>query len=217
MHTNIRRSVIAFALLLLSLAAVRPIARAADEPARGDYVGQLQGLERGAIAISTDGRSVLAYVCDGTAEHVTVAQWFKGTPSANTLSLGAGRATLDARLDTDRASGTVTLADGRTFAFRAVAVADPAASAGLFRSELDSGGHHYIAGWIEEPARTELQPAQVTFADGWIDWSNAGALGGIIDELRFPRVAPTIGPATTRIASPIGELDVRRVRQGRTE
>ena len=117
---DIRRSVIAFALLLLSLAAVRPIARAADEPARGDYVGQLQGLERGAIAISTDGRSVLAYVCDGTAEHVTVAQWFKGTPSANTLSLGAGRATLDARLDTDRASGTVIFADGRTFAFRAV-------------------------------------------------------------------------------------------------
>ena len=67
MHTNIRRSVIAFALLLLSLAAVRPIARAADEPARGDYVGQvLRFRPRRDCDFQRWHRDILAYVCDGT-------------------------------------------------------------------------------------------------------------------------------------------------------
>jgi hypothetical protein len=212
MRVNFVR-VIAFALVLAIGAATR-IACAAERPVRGDFVGQLRGLDRGAIAISTDGHSVLAYVCDGTSTRVTVAQWFKGTPSDNAVSLVAGKAKLDVQVDADRASGTVTLADGRTFLFRAVSVADPPGNAGLFRSELDSGGHHYIAGWIEEPAREELQPTQLSFVGDWFDGSNVGVLGGIIDELHKTRIAPTIGPTTTHVPSAIGELEVHRVRQG---
>jgi hypothetical protein len=67
------RKVIAFALVL-SIGAATEIARAAEDPARGDFIGQLRGLDRGAIAISTDSHNVLAYVCDGTSARVTVAQ-----------------------------------------------------------------------------------------------------------------------------------------------
>jgi hypothetical protein len=199
--------------LAVSNSAATEIAHAAEYPVRGDFVGQVPGLYRGAIAISTDGHSVLAYVCDGTSERVTVALWFKGTPSDNDISLFAGKAKLDVQLDADRASGTVTLDDGRSFKFRAVSLADPAGNAGLFRSELDSGGHYYTAGWIEEPSREELQPAQSAFLDGWFDWSNVLTVGGMIDELHSLQTAPTIVPTTTRVLSSIGELKVHRVRQ----
>src|SRR5664279_3471835 len=108
MRVDIVRSAIAIALVLITSAAP-PMARAATTPLRGDYVGRLHGLDHGAIAISTDSQSVLAYVCDGTGTSVTVAQWFKGTPSDNAASLVAGKAKLDVALDADRASGTVTL------------------------------------------------------------------------------------------------------------
>ena len=85
-----------------------------------------------------------------------------------------------------------------------------------FRSELDSGGHHYIAGWIAEPQRSEaLQPAQASYVESWFDWSKVSVIGGIIDELRKTHVAPTIEPTTTHISSSIGELGVHRVREGR--
>jgi hypothetical protein len=211
--TAIRR-VIALALAL-STSAATEIVRAAEDPVAGDFVGQVPDLYRGAVAISTDGHRVLAYVCDGTSTRVTVARWFAGAASDNTISLSAGKAKLDVQLDADRASGTVTLDDGRSFKFRAVSLADPAGDAGLFRSELDSGGHHYVAGWIEEPSREELQPTQLAFLEGWFDWSEIRAPGGLLDEFQSLQTAPAIGPTTTRVPSSIGELEVHRVRQSR--
>ena len=44
---------------------------------RGEFVGDAGDLA--GIALSTNGRQVIGYLCDGTGRHVSLAQWFTGS------------------------------------------------------------------------------------------------------------------------------------------
>jgi hypothetical protein len=206
-----------FAFILATWIGTAAAAGAQTAAPGAEYVGPVRGLDNGAVAISTDGANVLAYVCDGTPTKIAVAQWFKGTLSHDSLSLAAGEAKLTAHLKGDRAGGTVTLANGRKFDFRAIAVADSSGDAGFFRSLLDAGGHQYIGGWIELPQSGELSDSQSQYLTGWVEQTGTGQAGGIIDELHAVQVAPALQPATTRVLSNVGLLDVHRVRAARMQ
>jgi hypothetical protein len=93
------------------------------------------------IALVTDGRQVVAYLCDGKE----VSAWFKGPVEDRSAKLGSRTgAELEAEFAEDVATGSVVLADGRELGFEAV----PASGdAGLFRGQRG----RYLVGWVVLP------------------------------------------------------------------
>ena len=80
-----------------------------------------------------------------------VAQWFKGEVTNNVVNLTAkGGAHLVASLSAQSASGTVTLANGKSFSFTTHTLASQK-DTGLFRSEQTVRGMRFLAGWILPP------------------------------------------------------------------
>ncbi|GAC1345182.1 MAG: hypothetical protein NVSMB27_07050 [Ktedonobacteraceae bacterium] len=148
--------------LPLLLAACGGASSPAPTPtsATGTFVGQVAG--------ST---ALIAYVCDGTSDHITIAQWFNGPVTSNAVSVTTNNgAHLTATLTSKTATGTVTLS-GRTFTFTATALAGQS-EAGLYRSEQIFNGVHYLGGWIVLSGAA-LLPAQVgvtdlSFAGQWM-------------------------------------------------
>jgi hypothetical protein len=71
----------------------------------------------------TGPRAIRAYVCDSDSSPEGDAEWFKGRITGNTFSLvsASGNASITGQLTEAAASGTVTLSDGRSLNFRAVA------------------------------------------------------------------------------------------------
>ncbi|MBI2765209.1 MAG: hypothetical protein HYX53_04765 [Chloroflexi bacterium] len=108
----------------------------------GVYVGQVEGLDAFiGIAVTQDGRTTRAYVCDGNQ----VSQWFSGTAEARSLKLTAESASLEAELTKSSAKGTVQLADGRKLNFTAAAAKG---DAGLYRAVESSDDGKLVAGWV---------------------------------------------------------------------
>ena len=101
------------------------------------YVGAVRGTHALVGIAIADGR-VRAYVCD--SNHVAV--WFSGDVTGGSVALmSGGRRRLTATLDRTTATGTVTLADGRSHTFRASLATG---HAGLYRG----AAHGYLVGWI---------------------------------------------------------------------
>src|SRR5271166_2468488 len=95
---------------LISIAARSAFAAPA---AAGDYVGVIGEAPGGRIALSTDGRHVLAYVCNGTdTDMANLARWMHGETTGGAFDVGANGVTVIAQLQGDKASGTVILPDG---------------------------------------------------------------------------------------------------------
>ena len=109
------------------------------------YAGRVNDSEA-FISVATNGTDILAYVCDGTETDVTIGEWFKGTLSGKSFELTSkSTAQLGGQIGDDAATGTLTLADGSTFAFSApLATGD----AGLYRKEETENGSDVITGWI---------------------------------------------------------------------
>jgi hypothetical protein len=117
---------------------------------KGEFVGDAGRLA--GIALSTNGRQVIAYLCDGNAQYLTLAEWFKGPVTSTGIDItNAHGAHLVATVSTQTITGTVTLKDGRAAAFTARLLSDPGSEYGLFRSEETFHGVRYLGGWIFNP------------------------------------------------------------------
>jgi hypothetical protein len=117
---------------------------------KGEFVGDAGPLA--GIALSTNGQQVIAYLCDGNAHYLTLAEWFKGQVTSTGINItNAHGARLVATVSTQAITGTVTLKDGRSVAFTARLLSDPGSGYGLFRSEETFHGVRYLGGWIFNP------------------------------------------------------------------
>ena len=95
---------------------------------------------------------VIAYMCDGTGQHVSLAEWFKGPVTSNGIDItNAHGAHLAATVSAQAITGTVTFKDGRSAPFTARLLPDPGTGYGLFRSEETFHGVRYLGGWIFNP------------------------------------------------------------------
>jgi hypothetical protein len=153
--THLRRSPVLILALIALLAACSSADTSSATPAafsaapaataaalvRGEFVGDAGDLA--GIALSTNGRQVIGYLCDGTGRHVSLAQWFMGPVTGTGIDItNAHGAHLVA---------TVTLKDGRSAPFTARLLPDPGSTYGLFRSEQTFHGVRYLGGWILNP------------------------------------------------------------------
>jgi hypothetical protein len=92
------------------------------------FVGKVQGTNA-FIAVTSLRGQVLAYVCDGTADGVTISKWFKGTLKDGQLNAKAkDDSLLTGTLNANTLNGTVSLAG----ASRSFTSAEAASPAGLF-------------------------------------------------------------------------------------
>jgi len=136
----------------------------ANKPA--EYVAQVPA-ENAWVGLSSTGKRIVAFVTDGSQGHQpTFAQWFKG-PVTNgvvdtTTPAKNGTDHLQATLNGNTATGTITLAGGKSIAFTADAVAPSEQTAGLYRSEREIKNQRYVAGWIVLPAGAGTATPQAT-------------------------------------------------------
>jgi len=131
---------------------------------KGEFVGdagQLAG-----IALSTNGQQVIAYLCNGSYQHVSLAEWFKGPVTGSGIDItNAHGAHLVATVSAQAITGTVTLKDDTSAPFTARLLPAPGRIYGLFRSEETFNGVHYLGGWIFNPPH---------FASAWTGTGTSG-------------------------------------------
>jgi hypothetical protein len=112
-----------------------------------EYIADIEGLTGGTMGMSSDGQSVLVYLCDGTVDHPpTFGRWLRGSLSGTSVRLTAGDVDLVARLMPEIANGSVTVGKNH-YRFQAVAVAPGQPASGLFRGEATFNGVKHVAGW----------------------------------------------------------------------
>jgi hypothetical protein len=126
------------------------------------YVGQVPG-QNAWVGLAANSGQASAFVTDGSKNHpATFAQWFKGPVTNNRVNLTAssksGTDRLQATLSNNNASGTVTLAGGKSFPFTAQAVSPSEKDAGLYRGSATINGVPYTAGWVVVP-RSAASPS----------------------------------------------------------
>lgn len=157
--TRIALLMVALSVLLPGAASSAAARAATSAMVKGEFAGSAGHLA--GIGLSTDGRRVIAYLCNGTSRHVSLAQWFRGPVTANHIDIKNNRGTrLVATVAAKAIKGTVTLKGGRSAAFTARLLPTPARGSGLFRSEETFHGVRYLGGWILLP----LPPAKVPAA-----------------------------------------------------
>lgn len=119
---------------------------------KGEFAGDAGRLA--GIGLSTNGRQVIAHLCNGTGQHVSLAQWFQGPVTSTGIDItNAHGAHLVATVSAHAILGAVTLTDGRSAPFTARLIPDPGSGYGLFRSEETFNGVRCLGGWIFTPLR----------------------------------------------------------------
>ena len=167
--------------LILSLFFVFTLLLAADDratasgmttsptalPVNGEFVGHIGSLAD--FGLSTDGQTVIAYLCDGTDVQLSLAEWFKGPVTNNSVDItNAHGFHLIATLTPQAATVTITLTDGSSLTFDAPSVPDPASTVGLYRSEQTINGVLFLGGWINPPmipTSASMEPHSVLVSD----------------------------------------------------
>jgi hypothetical protein len=136
---------------------------------RGEFLVDVGPL--GALALSTNGQQVIAYLCDGTDQQLTRAEWFSGPVTSTGIDLTSpAGAHLVASMGGQAIMGSVTLKDGRSAPFDAGQVANPGSDTGLFRSEASFNGVPYVGGWILVPQKAAgAALASLAVLGGWSD------------------------------------------------
>jgi len=154
-HLRLGTVLIGFSLFLAACGGAASSSSVTHTPAaaalvEGEFVGdagQLAG-----IALSTNGRQVIAYLCNGDAHSLSLLEWFKGPVTSTGIDItNAHGAHLVATMSVQAITGTVTLKDGTSAPFTARLLPDPGSGYGLFRSEETFHGVHYLGGWIFNP------------------------------------------------------------------
>ncbi|WP_067541276.1 hypothetical protein [Nocardia crassostreae] len=107
-------------------------------PAQADYVTDIQTASGRPITLSVTvtGAKAVAYACDG----VSVETWLSGAASSGRMTLTGNNSNLEAALEGEDLSGTLTLA-GKKYEFTAPPVQAPA---GLYIARSDSGRDSWI-------------------------------------------------------------------------
>ena len=117
---------------------------------KGEFTGPAGSLA--GVGLSTNGRQVIAYLCDGKPQHISLAQWFQGPVTSTGIDItNAHGAHLVATVSAQAITGAVTLKDGRSAPFTARLISAPGSDYGLFRSEETFNGMRYLGGWIIPP------------------------------------------------------------------
>jgi hypothetical protein len=149
--------IVAAILLLVACGTAAPSSSGTHTPTvatpalvKGEFVGTAGHLA--GIALSTNGVQVIAYLCNGGYQYVSLAEWFKGPVTGSGIDITSAHgvhlvATVSARAIT----GTVSLKDGTSAPFTARLLPDPRRIYGLFRSEETFDGVRYVGGWIFNP------------------------------------------------------------------
>ena len=89
--THPRHSFLLVLALIMLLAACGGTASSAAPAAtaaalvKGEFVGDAGHLA--GIGLSTNGRQVVAYLCNGSYQHITLAQWFKGPVTSKRIDI----------------------------------------------------------------------------------------------------------------------------------
>lgn len=162
---------------------------------QGAYVGQMPS-DNTWVGLSSSGSQIIAFITDGSQSHPpTFAQWFKGPITNGTVDTTAtgknGTDRLQATLSGDTASGTVTMAGGKSIPFTANAVPSSDQTSGLYRSTQTINGQSYVAGWIVVPQGSETATPTAT---GTVA---PGATG-----TAAPSATGTVAPGATGTAAP---------------
>lgn len=108
----------------------------------GSYIGKVENSEAFIAVILSSDQKVMAYVCDSK----NLAQWFTGKLENGSfkITLPSGR-TLEGKLGSGDVSGSLTLEDSKSYAFKAIPTSG---EAGLYRYAGDIQGSRYVGGWI---------------------------------------------------------------------
>jgi len=191
--THLKRGPIPILALTMLLAACGGTASSVTHTAtaavlvKGEFAGDAGHLA--GIGLSTNGRQVVAYLCNGGYQHITLAQWFKGPVTSKGIDItNAHGAHLVATVSAQAITGNVTLKDGQSAPFTARLIANPSMGWGLFRSEQTFNGVRYLGGWIFNPRKFASAPAgsqaSLTAAvfPRMIGPEPEGGRGGVIDE-----------------------------------
>jgi hypothetical protein len=117
-------------------------AGAAAQPVH--YATELKGTDA-FIGIAKTGKCFKAYLSDGTGM-ATLSVWFQGCVQreGDRLSAERGGIRLDAEVDRRRASGTITLRDGRALPFSAKG----GFAGGIVGRRFKYEGRRYRSGWV---------------------------------------------------------------------
>jgi hypothetical protein len=108
------------------------------------HAGQVNGTNVFVGIVHKPGNRFRAYVSDGTPKGATLSAWFRGSVAPDGTVTGTDHGvTLAARIADDRASGTVTLPDGRVLPF-----AMRQRHGALVERNFVFEGVHYRSGWI---------------------------------------------------------------------
>jgi hypothetical protein len=138
--TRLARSLLLMVALLLT-----PMVAFAQPPAGEHYVGRVPGTEA-FIAVVLDGDLVLAYVCDGTPEGVSLWGWFSGALGAGStvlVSTNGHALFLDATGPSPQ--GHLLTRTGESFPFTTELAGQ---TAGLLRQQGLEDGQPSLSGWI---------------------------------------------------------------------
>ncbi|MCI0397949.1 MAG: hypothetical protein L0332_16670 [Chloroflexi bacterium] len=126
-----------FTVLILVACGQAPSATPA-----GSFVGTVADTDAYIAIVPQENNNIIAYVCDGQ----TISVWFRGERNENSLDLTATNgARLQASLETETATGNVTLVDGQVHSFTATLASG---EAGLYRAEEAIDGNNFVGGWI---------------------------------------------------------------------
>jgi hypothetical protein len=197
--TRLTRSPVLIVAVIMSLAACGSTASSSSSSVtrtptaaalvKGEFAGDAGRLA--GIALSTNGQQVIACLCDGTGEHVSLAEWFKGPVTSNGIDItNAHAAHLVATVSAQAITGTVALHDGRSTPFTARLIPDPGSGYGLFRSEETFNGVRYVGGWIFNPpqlasARTGTEATLVSVMVPMPAAAGGRALTLFLDDLQW--------------------------------
>jgi hypothetical protein len=97
------------------------------------------------VGIVKRGERFRAYVSDATPKGATLSVWFRGDVGPDgSVSASAYGVALAAELERRSATGTVTLPDGRAFAF----AAETGFGGALIERSYHHAGEPYLSGWI---------------------------------------------------------------------
>lgn len=108
----------------------------------GSLVGTVAGTDAFIALVPQENNGIIAYVCDGQ----TISVWFRGEQNESTVDLTAANGShLQASLESDAATGSITLTNGQTHTFSASLASD---EAGLYRADETLAGSDYVGGWI---------------------------------------------------------------------
>jgi hypothetical protein len=108
------------------------------------HAGQVKGTSVFVGIVHKPGNRFRAYVSDGTPTRATLSAWFRGDVAPDGSLAGTDHGvTLAARIAEDRATGTVTLPDGRVLPF-----AMRERRGALVERNFFHEGVHYRSGWI---------------------------------------------------------------------